>query len=169
MSSAHDHSPIWNFTYPQVATALRQAAVETGLGTVTLYQLRLRRQRGHGSPTSNVGCCSEKRSKRSRQRKIGSGSPNTMRRMRDTPSTDHVGVATSCALNTPRTDVGTRSGLRVAFRGCRQRGNLRSFWWNPPGRYFADFFSAEGGKLLVPPKREGSELKLGTPLLMQHV
>ena len=35
MSNTHDHRPIWNLTYP-----VQQAASETGLGTVTLYQLR---------------------------------------------------------------------------------------------------------------------------------
>ena len=39
-TNAHDHQPIWNFTYPRVASAVQQAAVEIGQGTVTLCQLR---------------------------------------------------------------------------------------------------------------------------------
>ena len=99
----------------------------------------LRRHCEHGSPISNVGCCSKKRSlvadkelaqvrtQRSRLRNTGSGSPNTMRRMRKTPSTNHVGVATSCASNTPRFDVATRRGLRLGFRVAANVENFHPF------------------------------------------
>ena len=40
MSGVHDHRPIWNFTSPQVANAVQQAAAGTWLGTATYYSLR---------------------------------------------------------------------------------------------------------------------------------
>ena len=56
-SGAHDRSPIWSVTYPQVAGAVQRAASEAGLGTVISS---LRRQHRRGSQISVVGCGPER-------------------------------------------------------------------------------------------------------------
>ena len=57
---------------------------------------------------------------------------------------DHAKVATSCAPNTSKLDGAARIGLRVGYRGCRQRWKLRPRRWNLSGCYFADLFA--GGR-----------------------
>ena len=56
-SSAHDHRPIWKFTCSAASCCGKWTGNSDSLPTSSL-----RRQRGHISPISNVGCCSEKRS-----------------------------------------------------------------------------------------------------------
>ena len=53
-----------------------------------------------------------------------------------------------------------RIGLRVGFRGCRQRGKLRRLRWNPSGCSLVDLF-AGGEKLLEPPSSTVQSPSLG--------
>ena len=64
-----------------------------------------------------------------------------------------------------RINVAARSGLRVGFRGCRQRERLRALRWNHLAVILLTSL-LEDGMLPVPPKRKVSEPKLGTPFLI---
>ena len=90
--------------------------------------------------------------------------PDVVRSNREVPSPDHARVATSSAPITSKLDDAAQIGLRVGFRGCRQRGKLRPLRWNPSGRHLF----AGGGEVARASKPRGSEPKLGTPFL-RHI
>ena len=138
MSSAHDQRPIWNFTKPHLDSAVQQAAAYTGLGTVTLHQLHhsgdsvemARRCRTLDAVQKRActGANTAVESQQTTENWLGRCEHHA-KNAKKTPSKNLVGVTTSCASNTPGIDVAARSGLRVGFRCCRQRGKLGSFRW----------------------------------------
>ena len=145
MSSAHDHRP----------SAVRQAAAETGVGRMPLYQLR------HSGASMDMAR-QYRMLKLSRKEELG-----RMQRARTgtnaVVAADNGKVApdvrTLCEecekylreimlrsrhpVTRARQElfVFARSKLRAGCRGCRQRGKLRFLRWNPSGRYFAYLFA----------------------------
>ena len=61
-----------------------------------------------------------------------------------------------------------RTGLRVGFRGCRQRGKLRRLRWNPSGCSFGGPL-CRWREIARAAQLNGSEPKLGTPFAMHNV
>ena len=156
MSGVHDHRPIWNFTYQRVANAAQEAAAETGLGTVTLHQVRHSGASvDMAATTSDVGCCSEERNllggemhaqvltlqttENSLQK-----SEHYAKNAKKTPSTNHAGVASSCAIEHGKNQCCCAKRSLRRLQRLSATWKLRAIRWNPYGRYFADLFA--GGK-----------------------